>query len=101
MLDEGAGRRDAIAYSQALNDLGAKLSTYADRDATFVTLDVLASHLEEALPLLADAILRPRFEKKDWTRVKSLWMNALKARADDPEDVARVVTAIAYYGAEP
>jgi zinc protease len=98
MLDEGAGSRDAIAFSQAMNDLGARFTTSADRDATFLMLDVLASRLEDALPLLGDAAMRPRLDKKDWTRVKSLWLNALKARADDPEDVARVVTARAYYG---
>ena len=45
-------------------------------------------------------MLRPRLDKKDWARVKSLWINALKARADDPEEVARVVTSLAYYGPE-
>ena len=36
MLDEGAGDRDALAFSQAVNDLGAKLASSADRDASVV-----------------------------------------------------------------
>ena len=59
---------------------------------------MLATKLDQALPLLADAIARPRNDKKDWTRVQTLWNNALKNRAHEPNDVARVVTTMEYYG---
>jgi zinc protease len=98
MLDEGAGDRDALAFSQAINDLGARISSSADRDESIVSLEVLATKLDQALPLLSDAIARPRNDKKDWTRVQSLWNNALKNRAHEPNDVARVVTTLEYYG---
>jgi predicted Zn-dependent peptidase len=100
MLDEGAGDRDALAFSQAIHDLGAQISSTADRDQSVVSLQVLANKLDQALPLLADAIVRPRNDKKDWTRVQSLWNNALKNRAHEPNDVARVVTTLEYYGAK-
>ena len=38
MLDEGAGDRDALAFSQAINDLGARLSSSADRDESVVSI---------------------------------------------------------------
>ncbi len=98
MLDEGAGDRDALAFSQAVNDLGAKLASSADRDSSVVSLEVLVAKLDQALPLLADAVVRPRHENKDWTRVRTLWNNALKNRAHEPNDVARVVTSVVYYG---
>jgi predicted Zn-dependent peptidase len=98
MLDEGTKQRDALAFSQAVNDLGAKLASSADRDASIVSLQVLASTLEQALPLLAEAIAAPRHDPKDFARVKALWNNALKNRAQEPNEVARVVTALAYYG---
>jgi len=100
MLDEGAGDRDALAFSKAINDLGAKLSSAADRDSSIVSLEVLVSKLDQALPLLADAVVRPRHANKDWTRVRTLWQNALKNRAHEPNEVARVVTSAVYYGAQ-
>jgi len=100
MLDEGAGDRDALAFSQAVNDLGARLASGADRDASSVSIQVLSSKLEPALALLADAVVKPRHEKKDWSRVSALWNNALKNRTQEPNDVARVVTTFAYYGAK-
>lgn len=98
MLDEGAGKRDPIAFAAALDLLGARLSSHASRDMSLVTLDVLASKLPDALSLMSDAITRPRNVKKDYERVHSLWMNALRARAQDPNQVAQVVTTAAFYG---
>jgi zinc protease len=101
MLDEGAGDRDALAFSQAVNDLGAHLASSADRDASFVSVEVLAGKLEPALGLMADAITRPRLESKDWARVQNLWVNALKNRAHEPSEVARVATSALFYGDHP
>jgi zinc protease len=98
MMTQGAGDMDSLAFSSAVADLGAKLTASADLDATTVTLEVLTSRLDAGLSLLADAAVRPRDDKKDWDRVRSLWVNGLKARAHDPDEVARVVTAIAHYG---
>jgi zinc protease len=100
MLDEGAGDRDALVFSQAINDLGARLASGADRDASSVSIQVLSTKLEPALKLVADAVVKPRHEKKDWSRVSALWNNALKNRTQEPTDVARVVTTFAYYGAK-
>jgi predicted Zn-dependent peptidase len=98
MLDEGAGNKDALAFSQAVNDLGARFASGADRDASTVSVQVLASKLEPALGLLAEAITKPRHQPKDWTRVSALWANALKNRTQEPNDVARVVTTYTHYG---
>ena len=98
MVDEGAGTRDALAFSTALDALGAQLSSSADRDTSAVSLQVLASRFDEALGLFADALVRPRHEARDFARVAGLWRGALQARAEDPNDVARVVTAAAFFG---
>jgi predicted Zn-dependent peptidase len=98
MLDEGAGARDALAFSQAINDLGARLASGADRDASSVSIQMLSSKLEPALLLVADAVSKPRHQKNDWARVSALWNNALKNRTQEPQDVARVVSTFAYYG---
>lgn len=98
MLDEGAGKLDPLAYAAALDLLGARLASHASRDTSLVTLEVLAEKFPDALSLLADAILRPRHVKQDYERVHSLWTNNLLARAQEPSQIAQVVTAAAYYG---
>lgn len=98
MLDEGAGKRDPIAFAAALDLIGARLSSRATRDSSLVMVDVLAAKLPDALALLSDAVMRPRHTKKDFDRVHSLWENGLRARAQDPNSVAQVVTAASFYG---
>ncbi len=98
LLDEGAGTRGALDLSSAVNDLGATLSTGAGLDGSVVTLTSLKKNLDPAFALFADVVARPRFEPKEWRRASELWHNALRKRADDPQSVARLVTAAAFYG---
>lgn len=98
MVDEGAGGRDALAFASALEELGARISARASRDYTLVALETTADNLDKALALFGDAVLRPRHAPKDFARVTALWKNALRARGDDPSEVARVVSPAAFFG---
>lgn len=100
LLDEGGGRRDAIAFAGALDGIGARIASSGDRDSSVVSLEVLSSKLPEALALLGDAVVRPRHDARDFKRVFGLWQNALKARGDDPNDVARVATSASFFGSD-
>jgi predicted Zn-dependent peptidase len=98
MLAEGAGRRDALAFSAALEELGTSLETSAERDSSVVRLDVATSRLPDALGLVADALVRPRHAERDFARASSLWKIDLASRADDADAVARAVAAAALLG---
>jgi zinc protease len=98
MLDEGAGKRGAIELSSALDDLGARLGTDANADASFVSLTVLKRNLAAAFPLFADVVARPRFEAAEFARVKDLWINELVSREKDPDATARVVYRVVLFG---
>jgi predicted Zn-dependent peptidase len=98
MLDEGAGGRDASAFSDALDLLGARFSAAAGRQSVTVGLSSLTGSFDDALALYADAIRRPSFEPKEWERVHTLHVEELKREADRPGSVARVVGLRAYFG---
>ncbi len=98
MLDEGTDRLDALAFSKALEEIGAQLGASADREKSTVHLSVLSAKLSEGLALMGGAVTHPRFGESDWRRVSSLWVNALKARGDDPSGVARLVTTASLWG---
>jgi zinc protease len=98
MLGEGAGKRDAVEYAKAIDQLGATISSYAIPDASFAQLSVVKRNFVAGVQLLADAVARPRFDPKEWKRVHDLWRNDLKERASDPGEVARVVELAVAYG---
>lgn len=97
MLDEGAGPRGALELSDAVASLGASLSVYAGADGSFAQVSSLKSKFDEAFAILADVVARPKFDDKEFGRVKKLWKNSLKKRADEPGAVASVVTASVLY----
>ena len=98
MLDESAGRMNADQFAEALDQLGAQLSTGADYQGTSVTLTSLTDKLEPALSLASDALIRPGLKPGDWSRVKSLHLEGLKAEDDDPATVASKVASREYFG---
>jgi len=98
MIDEGAGDLDALAFSDALDLLGANFQAYAGRNSSGVDLSVLKSNFDKALGLYADAVLRPTFDGKEWDRVKSLHLERLKQAQDRPGSVASLVGQRAFFG---
>jgi predicted Zn-dependent peptidase len=100
MLDEGAGKRGAIELARATDTLGATLKTGSSADWSYASLTVIKRNLAEAMPLLGDVVVRPRFEAVEWKRVHDLWVNQLKNRASDPQEVAVVVGDSVLYGGD-
>ncbi|MBC8066516.1 MAG: insulinase family protein [Chlorobia bacterium] len=98
MLDEGAGPRDAEAFSNALDQLGAQLSIGASQEGTTVSLTSLSEKFEPSLALMADAVLRPKLGASDWDRIKSLHLEGLATEDDDPSTLATKTVNREFFG---
>ncbi len=98
MLDEGAGTRGAVDFTNAVDQLGAQLSFAATREYTVGSLSVLRRNFEPALRLLGDALLTPRFDPAEWKRVQSLAVEALRRDQDEPTAVASLVGMRSLFG---
>lgn len=98
MLDEGAGGRTAIEFSDALNLLGARFRANVGLESTSVDLSMLAKNFEQALELYADAVLRPRFDDKEWQRVHNLHLQGLIQARDRARVVAQRVAMRQFFG---
>jgi predicted Zn-dependent peptidase len=100
MMDEGAGELDALAFGDALQQLGASVGASAGSRETVVSLRVLKRHLDEALDLYHAALTRPRFDAQDFERVQRLQVEGLRSALQDPNQVARQVAAGLWFGSE-
>jgi predicted Zn-dependent peptidase len=98
MLFEGAGKRGSIELAQAVDQLGASITTDANADASFVSLTVLRRNLEAAFAIFGDVVARPRFDPAEYKRTKDLWLNELAERQKDPDATARVVYRAVLFG---
>lgn len=89
MLDEGAGRRGALELADAVDYLGASISTGSTFDASFVQLHVPVTRLADALPLMADVALRPTFSEKELQRVREEILTSFVEAEDDPAQLVQ------------
>jgi predicted Zn-dependent peptidase len=87
MLDEGAGKRNALQVADEVDFLGATLSTSSTSDASYVELHVPVTRLGDALPIMADVALRPTFPQEELQRVREELLTSLIQAEDDPESL--------------
>ena len=98
MLDEGAGNRGALEIADAIDFLGANLSTSSTFDASSVDLHVPVARLGDALPIMADVALRPTFVDQELQRVREELLTGLLQTEDDPETLVRLAFPRLVYG---
>lgn len=98
MLDEGAGSRDALRLADAVEFLGASLSTGSSFDASTVRLHTPVRQLAQALPLMADVVLRPTFGAAELERMRKERLTSLLQTRDNPSALASATFARVLYG---
>ncbi|MEZ5317877.1 MAG: pitrilysin family protein [Vicinamibacterales bacterium] len=101
LMDEGAGNLDAIAVADAFMRLGTHLEIEVAPDVTTFGLTALTRVLPEALALLADVVIRPRLEARDFDRIRDLRLNRLRQLSRSPSAVANRVFNGAVFAAHP
>jgi predicted Zn-dependent peptidase len=100
MLDEGAGARSALEIADAVEFLGAALTTSSGFDASAIRLNVPVERLDEGLAILADVALRPTFPATDLERLRQERLTALLQARDDPSSVAAMAFSRLVFGRE-
>jgi zinc protease len=97
MLDEGCGDRSALDVHDALGRIGAQLDIDVGHDATVLGLTTLERFLGPGLELMRDMLIRPRFEQREFDRVRDLRLNRLLQLKDMPQALAdRAFTQLLY-----
>ncbi len=101
LLLSGAGKHNAQQLAEEIDFLGASLDASAGRDETTVALGVLSTFLPESLELMADVVLRPRFDASEVQRERKQGIAALKQNRSDPAYLAAVQFRREIYGTGP
>jgi len=97
MLDEGAGKLDALEISARLASLGATLGTGAGLDTAAVTMSALSENLDASLDLFAEVILDPTFPPDELERLRSQYLSRIQQEKSEPVSMAlRVLPALLY-----
>jgi len=87
-LSEGAGRRDAAALAEDVEQLGTAIDTSADWDAGLVRMTVLSSRLSEAMVAMSDVLTMPALPVREVERLKAERLAELLQLRAEPRGLA-------------
>ncbi|MCA0041882.1 M16 family metallopeptidase [Celeribacter litoreus] len=87
-LEEGAGDMDAQAFAKARDALAASFSFDANTDSVSISTRFLTENRDEAMALLRQAIMDPRFDQQAVDRVRGQVNSIIRSEATDPGDIA-------------
>ena len=88
MMSEATTERSAAEFAEAMKRLGASVSVSAGQYDTTVTLNVLAKHLNTAMPLMLERMLKPAFTEEDFARIKQQTLEGLQQARKTPQGLA-------------
>ena len=100
MLDEGAGSRSALQIADEVDYLGASLSTGSSFDTSVVGLWVPVARLADALPIMADVVLRPTFPPPELERLRKERLTSMLQARDDPRAIAELAFPRIVFGVQ-
>jgi zinc protease len=100
MLTDGSGARDALAFADAVDYLGASLHGEVGIHTSSLSLNTPLSKLDSALSLMADATLRPAFIPPELERHRKERLNVLLSWRDEARAQVSVQFARTIYGSE-
>jgi zinc protease len=98
MLEQGAGKRSALALSDDYEALGAEHGTWADWDQCGAHAKVLASRLAPALDMLADVVLHPTFPEAEIERLRKRWLASIEQEKSNPSRIEQNAIGVALFG---
>ncbi|HVF56616.1 MAG TPA: pitrilysin family protein [Pyrinomonadaceae bacterium] len=99
-LDTGTKTRKALEIEDALGDLGTSLQTFADRESSSVTMEVLKRNLSPALAVFSDVVRNPVFPVEEIDREKKLHLDNLTQQSNNPNALAQRVGQMLVFGPE-
>jgi predicted Zn-dependent peptidase len=88
MLDEGAGKYDALELSAELERLGATIGAGSSLDTTTVQLSALSENLKPSIEVLGDVVRRPSFDQEEIERQRPLILNGIRQEKSQPVAIA-------------
>ena len=101
LLDEGTTNRTSQEIAEAIDFIGAGLSTSAGPEFSQITMSVLKKDLAVGMELFSDVLINPTFPEEELVRIRQRILGNLVAEQDEPGVVASKAWQELIYGAHP
>jgi predicted Zn-dependent peptidase len=102
MLFKGSERRPTPKLiSDAIEGVGGILDAYTGFESTVYYAKVADIHFDRAVDVLADMLLRPRFDARDMEKERRVIFEELRQTEDTPSDLVHLLLDSAMWGDQP
>ncbi len=101
LLEEGAGDLDARAFARRSEALAASFSYGISDDSVRISARFLTENRDQAVALLRDSLVRPRFDNDAIERVRAQLLSSLRSDLKDPRAIASKTFDAMVYGDHP
>jgi len=85
MVFKGTERRSAEAIAREMDSVGGMLDAFTSKEQICFNAKVLDDHLPIAFDVIADLVLRPRFDSEDVAKERQVVLEEIKMDLDNPE----------------
>lgn len=101
LIEEGAGEMDSRAFAEARDALAAEFRFDAGADSVGVSARFLTENRDEAITLLREALVNPRFDQDAVERVRGQALSILRSNEKDPDSIASETFNAMAFGDHP
>ncbi|MFN5997273.1 MAG: M16 family metallopeptidase [Paracoccaceae bacterium] len=100
-LEEGAGDLDSKGFAEARDALAASFSFDSGTDSVGVSAKFLTENRDQAIDLLREALINPRFDQDAVDRVREQVLSNLRSNEKDPGTIASEKFDVLAFGDHP
>jgi len=100
LMTEATTERTTAEFTEELERIGASIQIQPGQYATTVSVNTLTKHLDKAMELAMERVLKPAFLEEDFERVKSQTIEGLMHVRKTPEGLASRAVGSVMFGSQ-
>ncbi|WP_299012868.1 pitrilysin family protein [uncultured Polaribacter sp.] len=100
LLNKGTKNKTVKELEEAIQELGASIFVYSDKESITISGTTLAKNYTKTLALAEEMLLEPRFDEKEFSLLKKATVTSLRQQEANPNAVARNTYNELIYGKE-
>src|SRR6186713_713000 len=101
MLFKGTTTRSAQEIAQTIDSIGGQLDAFTAKEHASYYIKVLDEHMQIAMDLLSDMVLRPALAPEDVTKEQSVILEEIKMVEDAPDDLVHEMFSQRFWAKHP
>jgi len=98
IMQEGTKNKTPEELEDAIGQIGADIRMYTSNEYITINANCLARYFDETLGLVEEMLLEPRWDEKEFDRIKKNQINSIKQRNANPNIIASNVSDKIMYG---